>query len=185
MREGRTTRTVVRALLPWSDVKHEEWLTEQARSGWHLRTVHAWGYTFERGNPEDVAYRVDIAPRCRTDRSEYLGLFRDAGWEHVGTRGLWQIFRKPATGGEVPEIHTDPRSRIVMYQRLAAFLAMMGIALVVQVIPQASRIAAAPDRASYRAVLIIQVALLAVFLYALVRVALTVNRLKKRQRLVG
>ncbi len=185
MNAEKTTRTVVRALLPWNDVKQERWLMEQARSGWHLKAVHTWGYTFERGAPADVAYRVDVTPRCRADRAEYLTLFRDAGWEHVGVRGLWHIFRKPVVGGEVPEIHTDPASRIAMYQRVAGFLAIMSGVLVTQVIPQLSRIAAQPEPSGLKAVLVIQLVAMGWFVYGIARVARVIGRLRRQQKLAG
>ena len=55
---------------------------------------------------------------------EYLQLFVDAGWEHLGTMGGWQYFRKETAEGERPEIYTDKDSKIYKYQRVLLFLAI-------------------------------------------------------------
>ncbi len=181
----RNTRAAVRPFLPWSDTRHERWLTEQARSGWNVTRVHAWGYTLERGAPAEVAYRLDVAPRNRADADEYLALFRDAGWEHVGRRGLWEIFRKPVVAGEQTEIHTDPGSKIAVYQRAMAFLAAMTIIPVVIIVPQLAASAANP-RSDAEPVLLALLAVVAtMFVYGTVRLGLVINRLRKRQNAGG
>ncbi len=182
----RTTRRVFRMLLPWNDEKAERWLEEQARSGWHLQRVGCFGgYTFERGAPAEVAYRLDFGPSARRDREEYFGLYRDAGWEHLGTRGLWQFFRKPVVAGDVPEIFTDPASRIAKYRRLLALFGMFVAVFTTQIGSHvatrgASRAGAAPGGFDW--VLGVQAVMMGVFLYGVVRLALVINRLSKQPR---
>ncbi len=185
MTDLKNTRTVVRPLLPWSDAKHEGWLTEQARSGWHVKRVHGWGYSLERGEPADVAYRLDVRPWDRAERDEYLALFRDAGWEHVGSRGVWEFFRKPVVGGEAPEIHTDPVSRIAIYRRAMVFLAGMTIIPLTVLVPALTRSASTPLSGSQLLALASVIALAAFFLYGTVRLVLVINRLKKQRRTAG
>ncbi len=186
MEMGRETKKMFRMLLPWNDEKEEKWLEEEARAGWHLRKVGCFGgYTFERGPAAEVAYRLDFGPSARRDRSEYFGLFRDAGWEHVGRRGLWQFFRKPAAGGEVPEIYTDPASRIAKYQRIAAFLGVFAAVMVTQVGSSVTRTAGRSASGFLDAILVLQVLLMAVFVYGIVRLTRVVNRLKKQRKLAG
>jgi hypothetical protein len=126
MSSAVNARNVVRFFLPWRDEAEGSWLEQQERSGWHLEAVRPWGYRLVRGAPAEVAYRLDMVPPRRSDRPEYFGLFRDAGWEHVGCRGLWQVFRKPVVDGVIPEIHTDSASRIGTSRRLIGFLAGQG-----------------------------------------------------------
>jgi hypothetical protein len=52
-------------------------------------------------------------------------LFKDAGWEFVGEFGNWYYFRTPGRPGPVPEIHTDPESRMAKYRRLLGFLVLI------------------------------------------------------------
>lgn len=174
------TKTVVRMLMAWNDEKEERWLAEQARAGWRLKVVRCFGYTFERAAPAELTYRLDFGPSRRSDRSEYFGLFRDAGWEHVGTRGLWQYFRKAVLDGQVPEIYTDPQSRIGKYRRVAALMGMMLAILVTQTAP---RLAIGGQPAStlgrFPAILGIQLALMAVMVYGIVRLLLVISRLTR------
>jgi hypothetical protein len=166
--------------MAWNDEKEERWLSEQERSGWHLKVVRCFGYTLERATPADVAYRLDVGPSARHDREEYFGLFRDAGWEHVGTRGLWHIFRKPVVNGQVPEIYTDPESRLAKYRRL---MALMGVFLAVLATQTAPRVAGNGQSAiaRYPAILIVQVLAMAVFVYGITRLALVIRKLKRSQ----
>jgi hypothetical protein len=121
----KTTRKVFRMLMPWNDEKEALWLADQEKAGWHLAQVNCFGYRFERAAPGDFTYRLDFGPPARLNRQEYFDLFGDAGWEHLGNRGLWQFFRKASGAGQTPEIYTDPQSRIAMYRRVIAFLLVM------------------------------------------------------------
>ena len=184
MSGDKTTKSVVRMMMAWNDQKEERWLSEQEREGWHLKAVRFFGYTFERRAPTDVAYRLDLLPSCRRDRGEYFGLFKDAGWEHVGCRGLWQVFRKPVVDGQAPEIHTDPQSRIAMYRRLLALSVCMLAVMVSQMGP---RIANLDQRhsgsaiARYDVILWLQASIVILFAYGTVRLLLLISRLNRER----
>jgi hypothetical protein len=108
----------------WQDDKEEAWLREMARQGLHLKQLQVFGsYTFVQGEPQEVAYCLDFVTQPKKDES-YFQLFKDAGWEHVGEMGGWQYWRKPAQDGKMPEIFTDPASKVQKYQRLLGFLAI-------------------------------------------------------------
>lgn len=177
MRSEKTTKTVFRMLMAWNDEKEGRWLTDQERAGWRLRRVRCFGYTFERATPTDAAYRLDVGPARSADRSEYFGIFQDAGWEHVGTRGLWHYFRKPVADGVELEIHTDPGSRIANYRRLIALAtAMLGMLIAIT----ASNVATQHSTLSrHPAFLAIYLLLMAVFAYSIVRLALLIGRLRR------
>ena len=78
-------------------------------------------YDFTAGEPRRDVYRMDYITD-RKDYQNYLQLFRDAGWEHLGEMGGWQYFRKTAKEGEQPEIYTDNASKATKYQRLMTIL---------------------------------------------------------------
>jgi hypothetical protein len=108
----------------WQDEQEERWLREIARHGLHLQKADAFGkYTFVKGAPQDVAYRLDFVPSSKK-QEDYFQLFRDAGWEHVGEMMGWQYWRKEIVDSKVPEIFTDKASKIQKYQRLLAFSGM-------------------------------------------------------------
>jgi hypothetical protein len=123
MEDSMTTTTKFHWFWAWDDEKEEAWLRQMALDGWHLQRMGFPSfYTFEQGGPRDVAYRLDFFTGGK-DKANYLQLFSDAGWEHVGEYGSWQYFRKEATGGEAPEIFTDNESKVKKYQRVLAVLA--------------------------------------------------------------
>jgi hypothetical protein len=104
--------------LPWQDDKEEEWLEEMASMGWHLSRMKGVGtYEFDAGKPQSYVYRLDFPSLDKKDRNEYLTLFSDAGWEHIGELSGWQYFRKLQQEGESNEIFTDTSSKIAKYKR--------------------------------------------------------------------
>lgn len=104
----------------WDDADHviERWLGQMAREGLHLRRVSCLRtvFIFERGQPAEVAYRIDFR-LTRTDR-HYLQLFQDAGWERVDEALGWQFWRAPAGSVRVGEIFTDVESMARKYKQL-------------------------------------------------------------------
>lgn len=109
----------------WQDDKEERWLREMARQGLHLvKATPFCRYTFQRGAPADVAYRLDYG-RGRNDDS-YYQLFQDAGWELVLSCMNWKYWRKPVNGSE-PQIFTDPASKAARLRRVRSTLVAVGI----------------------------------------------------------
>ena len=78
----------------WEDEKEEAWLREMSQKGQHFRSVSPPStYIFEKGEPIDYVYRLDYFTN-RKDRSNYLQIFQDAGWDYKGEMGGWQYFRQ-------------------------------------------------------------------------------------------
>jgi len=103
---------------PWQDEKEELWLREMAKQGLHLVELKYLGqYFFRSGEPSDTVYRLDYQKSPKKEKDAYLQLFKDSGWEHVGSRAGWQYFRKPFSPGEPEEIFTDTASKVEKYQR--------------------------------------------------------------------
>jgi hypothetical protein len=108
---------------PWQDEEQEDWLREMSQKGWHLSSVGLPSfYYFKSGGPEDFVYQLDYRSQSKKDQENYLQLFVDAGWEHVGEMSGWQYFRKPANAEGGLEIFTDRESKIEKYRRRLIFL---------------------------------------------------------------
>ncbi|NLI47105.1 MAG: DUF2812 domain-containing protein [Acidobacteria bacterium] len=133
-------RRVFKLYWVWQDQPEEAWLTRMAADGWHLRNLTIGCYTFQRGEPAAVAYRLDYRRLTGAEREEYFGLFRDAGWERVATLANWHYFRKPAPEGPLPDIFSDAASRIDKYRRvlgiLVVILALNVVILTTQRMPE-------------------------------------------------
>jgi hypothetical protein len=117
-----TTISKFRWFWAWQDEKEEAWLHEMAIQGFHLRSMRLPGsYEFEASEPRNDYYRMDYIID-RKDYENYLQLFKDAGWEHLGEMGGWQYFRTRGQGNAIPEIYTDKDSKVQKYQRLIMIL---------------------------------------------------------------
>ena len=124
-----TTITKFKWFWAWDDEKEETWLSNMAREGWHLKELGLPGnYTFESGEPREDHYRMDFITN-RMNYQNYIQLFKDAGWEHLGELGGWQYFRANAEENAIPEIYTDKDSKIQKYQRLITYLTIFFPAL--------------------------------------------------------
>lgn len=160
----------------WQDEKEEHWLGEMSQQGYHLIKVALPGiYTFTVGTPREYVYRLDYQPYSKKDRDDYLQLFSDAGWEHVGEMVSWQYFRKEAREGETPEIFTDVESKVAKYKRLLGYLFVILVPLWTVFIVQLSD-NPYPWFAGIK-IFILVVGL--VFLYAIIRLALRIKQLKR------
>lgn len=81
-------------------------------------------YRFEEGSPREDVYRMDYI-NDQKDYQNYLQLFKDAGWDHIGRMGGWQYFRKSIQANDVPEIYTDNASKAQKYQRVLIYLVIL------------------------------------------------------------
>lgn len=87
------------------------YLEEQARLGWHFKEIHM-GLVFERGEPAEIRYRVEVFPKRREEddgatweTKEYAAYCEAAGWKFVGSVRKFCIFEQME--GEAVPIVTD------------------------------------------------------------------------------
>jgi hypothetical protein len=126
-----TTQTKFKWFWPWQDEKEEAWLEAMSAESWHLSSVGLMGrYTFTKGEARPYNYRLDFMLINKGNRAEYLQIYQDAGWVHIGEMSNWQYWRKPVVAGETHEIFTDTDSKIKKYRRLLLFMAFMLVVLV-------------------------------------------------------
>lgn len=169
-------KRVVRLFFAWEDDKEERWLEQLAAEGWHLLRGGIV-FRFRRGEPAQVRYRLDYRERFKLDRSEYYGLFRDAGWEHVGDFINWHYFRSPAGSG-APEIYSDTASRVEKYRRL---LWLMLVVAVMNVPSALNLLVLLPlDGKPWRWIGVLNLAAAALVGYGALRLASTIRRLKQQ-----
>ena len=102
-------------------------LGEMHAKGWKLKELRysylvvAVKYTFEKCQPEQVAYQLDFYPMKKSDRASYLQLFKDCGWEHITDFNGFSYFRKLRSGIESEaefEIYNDTAGKLAMVKRI-------------------------------------------------------------------
>jgi hypothetical protein len=172
------TITKFRWFWAWQDETEERWLGEMSKKGYHLLSVGIPGiYTFSVAEPREYVYRLDFQNFTRKDKQEYLQLFRDAGWEHIGELSTWQYFRKEVKEGEVNEIFTDAESKIAKYKRALVF---MGFMFVLLSFILSWRILAQHPYAWWDGIRIVYLLIISFVVFSIVKIALRIRQLKRR-----
>ena len=103
------------------------YLRKMHAEGWKLKEVtysillFAVKYTFEKCQPEQVSYQLDFYPMEKSERSSYLQLFKDCGWEHITDFNSFSYFRKAHSEIESDaefEIYNDAAGKLAMVNRI-------------------------------------------------------------------
>ena len=112
-------KTKFKRFNAWQDEQEEQWLASMSAQGWHLiRLKGISSYEFRKGDPANYTYRLDFHEVSKKDRADYLALFADAGWEHLGEMSGWQYFRRLHSENVPVEIFTDTDSKMAKYKRV-------------------------------------------------------------------
>lgn len=91
---AENTVRAIKWFWAWQDQQEEAWLRSMSQKGWHLSSVGLPGiYRFRIGEPQDYVYQLDYQTHKKRDQQNYLQLFSDAGWEHLGQMSSWNYFR--------------------------------------------------------------------------------------------
>lgn len=103
--------------------KEEVWLNKMAASGWHCVDYFFGRYTFEKGEPGEYIYRIQLLeyPSNHAESVAYLKFLEEAGVEHLASYGGWIYLRKKAADGPF-ELFSDKKSRIAHYKRIIYML---------------------------------------------------------------
>ena len=103
------------------------YLRKMHAEGWKLKEVTysnlvvAVKYTFEKCQPEQVSYQLDLYPMKKSERASYLQLFKDCGWEHITDFNGFSYFRKAHSEIESDaefEIYNDVAGKLAMVKRI-------------------------------------------------------------------
>ena len=121
-------KKIVYRIFTIADYEREAlYFREMHAKGWKLRKVSysillfAVKYTFEKCHPEQVSYRLDFYPMEKSERTSYLQLFKDCGWEHITDFNSFSYFRKAHSEIESNvefEIYNDAAGKLAMVNRI-------------------------------------------------------------------
>jgi hypothetical protein len=171
----KNQQTKFRIFGAWADDKEENWLGEMSRQGWHFQRYTPVGfYRFSPGEPLDYTYRLDFI-NSKIAHEEYVQLFKDAGWEYLGSTSGWQYFRTLNNDGTTPEIFSDAESKIQKYQRLLGFLVILLPVLIFSLTSTFDR----QGSSIYAVAFFIQRIIFVFYAYAMIRIFLRIRRLRK------
>ena len=121
-------KKIVYRIFTIADYESEAlYFREMHAEGWKLRKVSysillfVVKYTFEKCQPEQVSYQLDFYPMEKSERSSYLQLFKDCGWEHITDFNSFSYFRKAHSEIESNaefEIYNDAAGKLAMVNRI-------------------------------------------------------------------
>lgn len=100
--------------------QEEEYLGAMHRKGWKFTNVTFPGfYHFEQCEPETVTYRLDYNQEGISNKSEYVQMFADCGWDYLLDFVGYSYFRKASDDESIDEdIFCDDESRFDMMKRV-------------------------------------------------------------------
>ena len=121
-------KKIVYRIFTIADYEREAlYFREMHAKGWKLRKVSysillfVVKYTFEKCQPEQVSYQLDFYPMEKSERTSYLQLFKDCGWEHITDFNSFSYFRKAHSEIESDaefEIYNDATGKLDMVNRI-------------------------------------------------------------------
>ena len=121
-------KKIVYRIFTIADYEREAlYFREMHAKGWKLRKVSysillfVVKYTFEKCQPEQVSYQLDFYPMEKSERTSYLQLFKDCGWEHITDFNSFSYFRKAHSEIESDaefEIYNDAAGKLAMVKRI-------------------------------------------------------------------
>lgn len=89
--------------------KEMQLLKKEAQKGWHFRKMNQVGLlVFEKGNAEEKEYSVDFFDGTSDELSEYLVIYKQAGWENIANYKKKYFYFKADCG--TPTIYSDSES---------------------------------------------------------------------------
>ena len=158
-------KKIVYRIFTIADYEREAlYFREMHAKGWKLRKVSysillfAVKYTFEKCHPEQVSYQLDFYPMEKSERSSYLQLFKDCGWEHITDFNGFSYFRKLHSGIESDaefEIYNDVAGKLAMVKRILTRRMFPILLLFLALLPVFSKFVAGGSSFSWEMFLIV------------------------------
>jgi hypothetical protein len=108
----------------------EQWFEARAAEGWAATRLGQWSsirMRLHRAEPAAYRYVVDMQAISRPD---YVPMYEDFGWEHVGQMTGMHVWRRCYSGLR-PEAFTDEASKRARTTRVATAAGFVGLLLVV------------------------------------------------------
>lgn len=113
-------KTVFKLFTIFQYRQEEEFLSSMHERGWKFTWITFPGfYHFQKCEPKNVAYRLDYNKEGIKNKTEYVQMFSDCGWEYLfDFWGYSYFYKEGGTTQEREEIFCDDASRLDMMKRV-------------------------------------------------------------------
>ncbi len=115
----------------WNMGKSESWYSDMAKEGLHLKGFGHIHVKFEKGEPSQTRYRIDIL--YKKPSHEQLDVYKDCGWDFIANTGVFYVFSSPE-GSNAPELHTDLTEQSFTLDNLNKILKRNVIIIVISIL---------------------------------------------------
>ena len=102
--------------------ENEKYYADMARRGWILEKRGSVLSRFRRDEPQKLKYRIELSSPAFLDDDrqlpgEQIALYEESGWKYVTSAGLVHIFCAPESSS-APEFYDDPRQQAATVKAL-------------------------------------------------------------------
>jgi hypothetical protein len=125
--------------------EEEDWLKKMCLNGWAFRKFFLGFYTFEKCEPGEYNYQIDLLDSWNGEKDDYAAFMEDAGVEVIAQWYRWVYLQKRASDGPF-EMYTDIESKIAQYNKIKNFFKVF---LVMEIICFFIELFAAISNSSY------------------------------------
>ncbi|WP_019850355.1 DUF2812 domain-containing protein [Desulfitobacterium sp. PCE1] len=98
----------------------EDWLKKMCLKGWALKKFFLGFYTFEKCDPGEYNYQIDLLDSWNGEKDDYAAFMEDTGVKVIAQWWRWVYLQKRASDGPF-EMYTDVESKIAHYSRIKNF----------------------------------------------------------------
>jgi len=108
---------MVRFRLYYDKDAETNWLNKMCNSGWAFMKFFLGFYFFERCEPGEYIYQIDLLDRPVEEMDDYVAFMEDAKVQVISQWWKWVFLRKNASDGPF-ELYTDAESKITHYTKI-------------------------------------------------------------------
>ena len=108
--------------------KTESWLHDLSEKGLHLKKIGGLFATFEKGEPRDINYRIDIIER--KNREQKIKFHENNGWKFISNLNDFHVFSSSNNSG-LKELYENPKDQ---FESISHLYKKMKLTLIIGII---------------------------------------------------
>ena len=101
--------------------KEQDWLNKLSREGWALKKFFLGFYKFEKCEPGEYEYQIDLMPE-NVEQQDYYDFMEEAGVEVVCRWYYWVYLRRKTSSNNEFKLYSDKESLKGHYESIIKFL---------------------------------------------------------------